>query len=318
MSSQQEHIPDEILIDYADDPESVPDRAAVETHLASCAVCWTRVDDFRALGSAMQDEETWWAADQIAGAEGLRALREFTARLADEDAEATRLLERLLDSQYRFTYANIARKRRFRTGGVVRLLSQAARSELLREPRFALVLAETAGVIAEALPDDYYPAAAVNDLRGTAWKEYATACRYLGDFEGGFNALDRAERAYRRLADPGMQLARVALARATLFWEQQHYDEALRFARTAAAQFAERRAMEAYLDAKEWEAMILHRQGDVAAACQTYENVFTTADTIGDPEMKARAARNLAVACGDRGDTASAMNYLLIALQIYE
>jgi tetratricopeptide (TPR) repeat protein len=318
MPSEQEHIPDEILTQYADDPQSVPDREAIESHLAVCAACWTRLDDLRTLGSAMADGETWWAVDQIAGDKGLRALREFTARLDAEDAEAARMLEPLLDSQYRFTYANIIRKPRFRTGGVVRLLSRTARSQFLREPLFALVLADVASAIAASLPDDYYPSAAVNDLRGNAWKEYATACRYLGRLQEGFDALDRAERAYRRLPDPVMQLARVALARATMLFEQQRYDEALPLARTAATQFEQRRAADAYLDAKEWEALILHRLGDLAAARETYERVFAFADTLGNAEMKARAARNLAVACADRGDTGRAMDYLLIALQIYE
>jgi tetratricopeptide (TPR) repeat protein len=103
-----------------------------------------------------------------------------------------------------------------------------------------------------------------------------------------------------------------------MLFEQQRYDEALPFVRTAAAQFEQRRAADAYLDAKEWEAMILHRLGDVNAARETYERVFAFADTIGNADMKARAARNLAVACADRGDTGRAMDYLLIALQIYE
>lgn len=250
--------------------------------------------------------------------DGLRALHDFTDRLAAEDAEAARLLDTLLESQYLFTHANIARKRRFHTGGVVRLLTITSREECVRVPRFALILAETAGLIAEALPDDYYRAAAVNELRGTAWIEYATACRYLARFENGFDGLNRAERAYRRLLDPGTQLAVVDLARAGLLWEQECYDDALRFCRSAADRFSKRREMDRYIEASEVEAAILHRMGDVHAASETYTKVFELADAIPDPEMKARAARNLAVVHRDRGDMGSASKYLLIALQLYE
>ena len=87
----------------------------------------------------------------------------------------------------------------------MRLLCEAARAECDREPEFSLSLADTACLIADSLPHDYYPAAAINHLRGNAWKEYSTACRYLGRFDNSFDALDRAARAYERLKDSEIQ-----------------------------------------------------------------------------------------------------------------
>jgi tetratricopeptide (TPR) repeat protein len=312
------HLDDEILIDYADDPSSVPNRAAVEAHLDACAACWTKLDDFRLLAEAMRDEETWWITREIADEGRAQALRKAVAGRATEDEEAERLLRPLLDSEYRFRYTNIVRRKAFQTGGVVRLLCRTAHDEVDRNPRFAQAIAETAAAIAEGLPDDYYPAGAVNELRGTAWKEYATACRYLARFDSGFDALNRAERAYRRLVDPGLQIAVVKLARAILLWEQQRYPEALEIVRSAAHMFSERRETMRYFEAKEVEALILQRQGNVADACETYRTIFDLADTIGDLEMRARSARNLGIACRDGGDMGSASKYLLIALQLYE
>lgn len=60
------HIAEELLIDSADDPASVPNRAQVEEHLDACAACWTKLDDYRLLAEAMRHEETWWAAREIA------------------------------------------------------------------------------------------------------------------------------------------------------------------------------------------------------------------------------------------------------------
>lgn len=180
------------------------------------------------------------------------------------------------------------------------------------------MLAETAAAIADALPDDYYPSGAVNELRGRAWKEYSTACRYRGDFPGAFDALVRAERAYRRLSDPDVHLAMVDMARAATLFDHQRYQEALPCARKAAEAFAERRDMKRYFDAKEWEALILHRLGDVATARATYQAVYDAADGIEDAEMKARAAKNLGIAHHDIGDLGSASKYLRVALQIYE
>ena len=318
MTNDREHVGEEVLAAYAEDPESVGDRAGVEKHLAACAVCRTTADDLRAVMDAMRDEETWWVAGELVDGEGQRAIREFVERLEAEDAQAQRMLEPILGSQYLFTKANITRRRRFHTGGVVRRLCEGAWEECQRDPRFASVLAETAAAIAEGLPDDYYPAKAVNELRGRAWKEYSTACRYRGDFPGGFDALARAERAYRRLIDPDVHLAAVELARAALLFEQQRYQEALVSARKAAALFAERRDTKRYFDAKEWEAMILHRLGDVRAARATYQTAYDMADGADDLEMKARAAKNLAISYRDEGDLGSASKYLCVALEVYE
>jgi tetratricopeptide (TPR) repeat protein len=318
MSDDRSHVAEEVLAAYADDPESVGDRAGVEEHLARCAVCRATADDLRAVIAAMRDEETWWITNEMDAGDGQRALREFVERIEAEDAEAERMLEPILESHYRFSYANITRRKRFYTGGVVRLLCERAWEECQREPRFALVLAETAAAIADALPDAYYPAAAVNELRGRAWKEYSTACRYRGDFQGGFDALARAERAYRRLTDPDVHLATVEMARAAMLFEQQRYEEARPCARKAAEVFAERRDLKRYFDAKEWEALILHRLGDVATAQATYQAVYDAADATEDAEMKARAAKNLGIAYHDTGDLGSASKYLRVAMQIYE
>ena len=78
--------------------------------------------------------------------------RLFLERIEAEDAEAERMLQSIVGSQYLFTKANITRHRRFRTGGVVRRLCERAWEECQREPRFASVLAETAAAIADALP----------------------------------------------------------------------------------------------------------------------------------------------------------------------
>jgi len=318
MTNVREHVAEEVLAAYAEDPDSVEDRAAVEEHLAACSACRATTDDLRVVMAAIGDEETWWIAGELMGGEGQRRIREFVERMDAEDAEAERMLEPIVQSQYLFTKANILRRRRFHSGGVVRALCEHAWQQCQREPRFASVLAETAAAIAEALPDDYYPGGAVNELRGRAWKEYSTACRYRGDLPGGFDALARAERAYRRLVDPDVHLATVEMARAAMLFEQQHYEEARACALKAADVFTERRDMKRYFDAKEWEALILHRLGDAATARATYQAVYDAADAIEDAEMKARAAKNLGIAYHDTGDLGSASKYLRIAQQIYE
>lgn len=124
MTNEREHVAEEVLAAYAESPDSVEDRAAVEDHLATCRECRATADDLRAVMAAMRDEETWWIAGEMVNGDGQRAIREFVERLEAEDAEAERMLEPMLESQYLFTKANITRRRRFHTGGVVRRLCE--------------------------------------------------------------------------------------------------------------------------------------------------------------------------------------------------
>jgi tetratricopeptide (TPR) repeat protein len=201
---------------------------------------------------------------------------------------------------------------------VVRLLCEAVREECKREPRYAMELAETAQVIAESLPDGYYPSKLVFDLRGRAWKDYAVVCRVLARYEAGLEALTRAERAYGRLPDPGPGTAAVHLTRATLLWRVERYSEALPFVRSASREYESRRDTRHFLEAQEVEAVILQRTGDHVRAREIYQRAFDAADELEDMDMKARSAQNLGVNYRESGDFGSASRYFLIALQLYE
>jgi len=312
------HPSDVTLMDYAHNPQSVADRSTIDEHLAVCSSCANRLEEYKVFDAALRDADTWWAVDETSTNSIRRMAQAFQKRLKREDTHAQLLLGKALESQYRFTYANILRRRSAHTGGVVRLLTARARELADRDPRFAIELADTACVIASSLPDDYYPANVVYDLRGTAWKEYAVACRYRGLLKEGMDATDRAARAYGRTIESTLALATVNVVRALIAWEQGNYDDALRYCRTSLVVFKERNEDGQYVQAKEIEAMILHRQGHVASARESYLEVYVHAERSSDDETRARAARNLAVAETDLGQIPSAKRYLNEALQIFE
>lgn len=314
----EDHISDELLFAYAEGPSSVTERGAIDSHVNSCADCWTRLDDSRSLTTAMRDEETWWVAQEMTEGKGRDLVNEFQARRNAEDAEAATMMGDLLASPDRFAAADIARDRKFHTGGVVRSLCSTARDEFWGDPRLAFMLAETACAIAEALPDDYYPSGAVAELCGTAWKEHSNACWYLGRFPEGFEALDRAERWYRRLSDAEPYLAALDLGRALLLREEEKFDEARVLAHSAAQRYANHHETLHSFEAREVEAMMLFMQGNIDAARVTFQAAFDLADQIGDIEMKARSSANLGLVSRQSGDIASASKYFLIALEIYE
>src|SRR5436305_838525 len=93
---------------------------SVEEYLRACATFSNASSFFSTFDAEMREDEVAKAR------RGLRALREFAERIAAEDAAARHLLGGILDSPYRFTYANILDKKRFYTGGVARRLCEAA------------------------------------------------------------------------------------------------------------------------------------------------------------------------------------------------
>ncbi|HKO57544.1 MAG TPA: hypothetical protein VJ276_16850, partial [Thermoanaerobaculia bacterium] len=234
------HLDDSDLITYELHADAAPVRAEKEQHLRVCADCQKALADIRRFNDLLKSAEMWRAVDELTGADELRqSLGDVAARLADEDAEATALLEPILRAPGEFIWADVGHKYRGNApAGVVRVLCQAARELFERDPMHARTLAEHATLVAEAIPDDAYPSVTLAELRGTAWKECANALRYLGLFDAAHDALSRAERAFRRLPDPALHLAIVRYIRAGVLYKSEHFDEAVSLARSAAAEFA--------------------------------------------------------------------------------
>jgi len=310
-----DHIPDEILAAYARDPDSHRD---IEEHLNSCDACRRMAGSDRALAIGMSDRETWRLEAEIASQRAQLEFRHFDDRLDAEDAEAERILEPVLQTPYSLAYANITAKPRFRTGGVVRKLMSEALDQCHKDPKYALALAATGQLISTQLSRDSYPAEMLHDLRGNVWKDFATVYRYLGKFDEAFRSLARAEEAFKELTDDGMGLAAVKHGRAQLLHLQQKNVEALLLAREAAEEYAERRATVLHLEVTETIAIILNDMHNNQEARAIYQTVFDSADTVDNPEMKARSAKGLGVIARDSGDFGTASRYFLQALQIYQ
>ena len=187
----------------------------------------------------------------------------------------------------------------------------------MREPLHALNLADAARQIADGLPDDYYPADAVYELRGTAWKAIANANRFLGRFADGFKAADRAEQAYRRLPNAGRQLARIAYIRGLLHQKQQNYEKALEYTREASERSDASGDLEGFVLAKNLEGGIFLRLGRTDEALDRFTSVQAAAQMLGDLDLEASAINNIGNCYLERGDYSSALQHLLVALQLF-
>lgn len=242
-----EHPTDDLLSEYALDPALVSHRDALEAHLDECSDCRRRLDSTRAFDALLEDADSW-------PNESLE-LRDTLLRLAErsrrEDDEAEELLRPVLHgSSGSFVWANLAEKPKYHTGGVVRRLVAHADITLDAEPLYALQVTETAAAIASVLTEERYTVEELAAWRGTAWWMRANALRHLGRYQQAFDSLERAERYYRVLPRPELDLAAVTFARATILYEQEEYARAAELADRCARQFAELGQSERYLKAR--------------------------------------------------------------------
>jgi tetratricopeptide (TPR) repeat protein len=250
-------------------------RAAIEEHLAACAEC-QETHDFFAIGEgavdeALREEDTW---EPMTGSATYDALMEYGARVGEEDRDAEIVLQPYLENPIRAAWDALTTKRRYRTGGVVRKLNAAAHANYRSKPRVALTFADAAISIAELLPDDAYPARALYQLRGTAWKERANALMILGEFPQAHESLDRAQRAYVNTPHSGLGLSIVALVRAGVLYEQGRLGEAMEVADQAERGFMHAGDEKRRMDAAFQRASIIFDGGDPNRALPIFQRVI--------------------------------------------
>lgn len=310
------HIPEDELALYAFDPAAAGEerRARIERHVDECAECRATHDFFIVAEADLMDAETW---EPIAGSATRASLMEHAARIEAEDAHAEEILRPYLANPASAAWEALASRRAFRTGGVVRRLNAHAHGICEADPLAALTYADAAAAIAEALPDDAYSAGAVNQLRGTASKERANALMLLGRFPAAHEALDRAERFFRRTMNNGLGLSMVALVRAGVLYEQQRYDEAMAAAERAERGFAHAGDEKRRMDAVLLRASIMMETGDATGALRLYRQIID----YGERTNNLRAVARGSYACGhaevDLGNLAEASLHFHRALVLF-
>jgi tetratricopeptide (TPR) repeat protein len=310
-----EHIPESELAIFAFDPEAVQQerRAAILRHLALCGSCRSTHDFFAVTEDDLTDIDVW---EPVMGSATRDALMAYGARIGEEDREADELLKPLFDSPAKAAYTNLQLQSRFLSGGVVRRLTTRAHEVCESEPLDALTFAEAAIAVADALPDKTYPARAMYELRGTAWKEAANAQMLLGRFPEALESLMRAERAYQKLTSSGLGLSIVALVRAGVFYQQQRLDEAAKMAERAEHGFAhlgddERRMTALYL-----RAGIKYEAFDIGNAASLFRQLLAYGENANSPMWIGRASYALGDCEAARRNLGEASLYYQKALAI--
>lgn len=314
------HIAEVDLAVYALTPESLgAERSAeIAAHLAQCAACQQTHDFFAASEEVLEvefrDRDTW---EPVAGSETYRALVEYSALVAEEDQEAAELLKPYLENPISAAWQMLVTRRRFRTGGVVRVLIRAAHDVYENDPLAALTFADNAIAIAEGLDDKRYPRSAADQLRATAWKERANAQMFLGRLPEAHLSLDRAERFHRRYQPNGRGLSIVALLRAGVFYEQWRLDDAIAWAERAEHGFAHAGQEKRRMDAVFLRASILFEAGRAGDAIPLFRQVIDYAEEVNNIRLIGRGSYALGNCEVDLGNLNQATVFFHRALMIF-
>lgn len=310
------HPGDELLAEYASGELGADGVAQVEEHLSACAECRSRVDEVRAFERLITNPESWIDVGSPPEAlpEAIRKLSSIAARNRREDEAAdtklSPLIDRFLNEQSgKFLWADLASRPEYHTGGVVRKLAQAADQAQYAAPLRALLLAETASAIVGMLSMTVYSEIEIAALRGLAWKQQANANRQLGRLKAAVEALDRAERAYRQLPRPELDLASVIFIRATVYYEQQNHEEAADHAKRSSAVFEALGQTEQYLAARFLEGAIALDQEEVGRAQPIFDLIHAHGEATGSDAWIARTALALGHCHCERQGFALASHY---------
>jgi tetratricopeptide (TPR) repeat protein len=311
-----DHIAESELAVFAFDPDAMPEprRSVINRHTAECATCRSTLDFFAVAEDDLSDVDVW---EPVMGSATHDALMTYAARIADEDREAEEVLKPLFDAPAKTAWLNLRTQRRFLSGGVARRLSAHAHNICESEPLDALTFADAAISVAEGLPDDNYPANAIYEVRGTAWKERANAQLLLGQFPESLESLLRAERAYKHLASPSLGLSTVALVRASVLYGQQRLDEAVVTAERAEHGFAHLGDDDRRMTALFLRASIKFEARSLGEAAALFRQVIDYGESMNSPLWVARGSNALGKCEVHRGNLSEASMHFHKALAVF-
>lgn len=205
----------------------------------------------------------------------------------------------------------------WRTVGFVQELTSAASDLTERDPATAAALAQFAIVVITAIPQDAYPPPVRLEAEATAWKELASAHRYVSKYEAAIRALDAADRCLDQAPSLGYDRVVLKFARALVFCDMQRFEEAYALlfeSARAFADFADRRRLGQCLLL---QGMIEQRRGLLVDACATYDEAISVIRDTGDIHSLASAYNNLAQARIDLGHNEAAVSALHHASAIF-
>ena len=276
-------------------------------HLATCAECAERLEDFRLVTEALRDGATWDQREinSAPNENTIATLRAFADTIAAEDAVAARFINDLLAGTRDTWMANLNVHPEWRTPGMVRALIARIPALLDGMPADAVECARVATSIANGLPDD--PSTA--QLRGAAWREQAYALFYVGRYAEADAAVTRAQEILETGTLTEFDQARVGTVRALVDRSMERLPSAFSAVRASAKTFVD------YGDVtRETSAALAHAH--LLYSTEKHDEAFRLLSALearlrksGDVDSHARVLANLGYCCAQTGRPSDALRF---------
>jgi tetratricopeptide (TPR) repeat protein len=263
-------------------------------HLAECAACRQRftgnVVTFDAAARRKREEEFTTTAARLERERDL-SMDVVTPYLRDTPADE---------------WARLAEMPELRNNAALEQMSEEVRKRLHRRPREALAIANLSASIAESLPPSQYPPVILAQLRANAWKDRASALRYLARYDEAIEAAERGEESLSSFAGLEHDRAIVRLVKGMALAQLERFEEAHAVLSECRSVFRGHDDITRYVQAGLAEANTLYRATRHEQSESLLQDLLRDAIEAGDLESQARIHNNLGFCATHLGDYARA------------
>ncbi|MGZ8867005.1 MAG: hypothetical protein ACXW2P_01580 [Thermoanaerobaculia bacterium] len=291
-----------------------------DPHLVVCASCSDNLESYRAIADVLGQKAAWDLRDlrQEPVPETISNLRMFSAVMAVEEESARKAVAELLEQPRSSWTSAITNRLELHSPSAVSALVTASETALDRDPSEALALAEVATRIAQMLRSDSRLGDSIPRTIGVAWRQYAYAAFYVGEFPAACDAVSKSQAAFESCSVSDYDLARLSIVRGVILSAQDRHDEARAEARRAAAVFDAFGDRQRSASARMTEAYSLIEQYRYQDALAILENIEREYSTDIDNRARAMLAMNLGICHAELGPVSEAFDHYSVAAAIFD
>ena len=302
----ERHYDDEALASLMDS-----DLAGSDAHLPSCTVCREKLESFRMIADALADRDVWDTRhlDSTPVPETISNLRAFADRMTREDTQAETFLRDLLSGPRETWAAKLAQHPEWRTAGTVRKLIAASDRAIDTMPPDAVAITELATDIADHLDPSSHTSDTVARLRGAAWRDYAYALFYTGQFADAERAIFVADSHFSDCVVDEYDRARVGIVKALVNRAMEKFVVASQTAIASAESFAAFGDVRRLASARLAEVHLLFSRSDYTTALPVLRSLEKQLRNSDDADTHLRVLGNLGVASWRSGKIDEALRY---------
>lgn len=250
-------------------------------HLAGCARCRQRF-----AGKTLPTDH----------GERLVRKREFAAaavRLERERNDAADVVARHLRETPAAEWPRLADLPALRNNAALEQMSEEVRKRLHRRPTEALTIAQLSTAVVALIPDGLYPPLVLAQIRANAWKDRASALRYLARYDEALDAASIGEEQLAPFAAVEHDRAIVRMVKGMVLAQIGRLDEALPIMTECRRVFDDHHDSRRHLHAGIAEGCVLYEASRYAEAVDVLAAVLSDAVAAGDIESQARIHNNL-------------------------